>query len=106
MDILYVPDLRKNLVSRSQLIQKGYKIILDCNKVVITKNNAFIGRGYVSEGLFKLNVINYFVNKAENQIYFVNKSNQNLWHDRLGHVHLRKIKHTMDLKLIPKSILD
>ena len=97
MDVLYIPDHGKNLASGSQLVRRGYKIILDCNKVVITKNNVFIGRGYSSEGLFKLNVINYLINKAENQVYFVNKSNQNLWHDRLGHVHLRKIKHMMDL---------
>ena len=83
MDVLYVSDLRKNLVSRSQLVQREYKIILDCNKIMITKNNTFIGRGYVCEGLFKLNIINYLINKAENQVYFVNKSNQNLWHDRL-----------------------
>ena len=53
-----------------------------------------------------MNIINYFINKAKNKIYFINKSNQNLWHNRLDHVHLRKIKYMMNLKLVPKLILD
>lgn len=105
-DVLYVPDHRKNLVSGSQLVHRGYKIVFDCNKIVITKNNAFIGKGYVNEGLVKLNAINLFINKAENQTYLVNKSNQNLWHARLGHVHLRKVEYMIKSKLIPKSNLD
>ena len=54
-NVLYVPSLRRNLVSRSLLNWTGLKIILDGDKVVLTKNGEFVGKGYLSNGLFVLN---------------------------------------------------
>ncbi|XP_077245915.1 uncharacterized protein LOC143885588 [Tasmannia lanceolata] len=54
-DVLHVPDIRKNLVSGSLLIKKGFKLVFEADKFVITKNGEFVGKGYSSEGLFKLN---------------------------------------------------
>lgn len=58
-----VSDIRRNLVSASTLIQKGFKIVLELTKIVITKNSVFIGNGFVYEGLFKLNVVTYVLNE-------------------------------------------
>ena len=46
MDVLFVPEIRKNLVFESD------------NKLVLTKGETCVGKGYMSEGLFKLNVFN------------------------------------------------
>ena len=54
-DVRYVPEVRRNLISGSSLVQLGYKIVLESNRVIISKNNVFIGKGYVCDGLFKLN---------------------------------------------------
>lgn len=37
-DLLYMPDVSGNIVSSSLLDQKGYKVILDFNKIIIQKN--------------------------------------------------------------------
>lgn len=62
----------------------------------------FVGKGYLAEGLFKLNVIansfNNNINKAST--YFVDYSN--LWHARLGHVNCRSLRRMDNLGLIPK----
>ncbi|KAL0348975.1 UNVERIFIED_CONTAM: hypothetical protein Sangu_1125300 [Sesamum angustifolium] len=55
LDVLYVPSLRRNLISGSLLNKVGLKIVLESDKVIITRNGDFIGKGYLSDGLFVLN---------------------------------------------------
>ncbi|KAL0304022.1 UNVERIFIED_CONTAM: hypothetical protein Sradi_6270300 [Sesamum radiatum] len=43
-DVLYVPSLRRNLISGSLLNKVGLKIVLEADKVIITKNGDFIGK--------------------------------------------------------------
>ncbi|XP_073292427.1 uncharacterized protein [Primulina huaijiensis] len=57
VDALHVPDIRKNLVSGSLLVKRGFRLVFESNKVVLTKNGHFIGKGYLDENLFKLNVM-------------------------------------------------
>ncbi|CAL2246164.1 unnamed protein product [Prunus armeniaca] len=45
-DVRHVPDVRRNLISGSSLVKQGYKIVMESNKIVITRNNVFIGKGY------------------------------------------------------------
>ncbi|KAL0411733.1 UNVERIFIED_CONTAM: hypothetical protein Slati_3763000 [Sesamum latifolium] len=56
-DVLYVPSLRRNLISGSLLNKVGLKIVLEADKVIIIRNGDFIGKGYLSDGLFVLNTI-------------------------------------------------
>lgn len=44
VDVLHVPDIRKNLVSGSLLVKHGFRLVFECNKVVLTKNGHFIGK--------------------------------------------------------------
>ena len=45
-DVLHVPDIRWNLVSVSLLGKAGVRILFDSDKIVLTKNDAFVGKGY------------------------------------------------------------
>ncbi|KAA0033483.1 ty1-copia retrotransposon protein [Cucumis melo var. makuwa] len=56
-NVLYVSSLSRNLVSGSLLNQAGLKIVLEGDKVVLTKNGKFVGKGYLSNGLFVLNTV-------------------------------------------------
>ncbi|KAK8914272.1 Protein FAR1-RELATED SEQUENCE 5 [Platanthera zijinensis] len=49
-DVLFVPRVRKNLISGSLSVKKGYKIVLESNKVVITLNDLFIDYSLVYPG--------------------------------------------------------
>ena len=55
-DVLHVSDIRWNLVSVSLFVKAGVRIMFDSNKVVLIKNDAFVGNGYCNHGLFMLNV--------------------------------------------------
>ncbi|KAL0461375.1 UNVERIFIED_CONTAM: Retrovirus-related Pol polyprotein from transposon RE2 [Sesamum latifolium] len=43
-DVLYVPSLRRNLISGSLLNKVGLKIVLEADKVIITRNGGFRGK--------------------------------------------------------------
>ena len=62
-DVLHVLDIRWNLVSISLLGKVRVRILLDFDKIVLTKNDAFVGKGYCSKSLFMLNVYDIINNK-------------------------------------------
>ena len=53
-DVLHVPDIRKNLISGSILIKK--RMVFESDKLVLTKNDMYVGKGYLVDGFFKANV--------------------------------------------------
>ena len=83
-DVLYVPEIRKNLVSGSLLNKHGFRMVFESDRVVLSKNGMYVGKGYVNDGLFKLNVMTLkptINNKASSSTYLLESSN--LWHGRL-----------------------
>jgi len=55
-DVLYVPDICKNVISGSILSKKGFRMVFESDKFVLTKNDMYVGKGYLVNGLFKANV--------------------------------------------------
>ena len=55
-DVLHVLDIRKNLISGSILSKKGFRIVIESDKFVLTKGGVYVGKGYLVDGLFKTNV--------------------------------------------------
>nr|GEW73876.1 DNA polymerase zeta catalytic subunit-like [Tanacetum cinerariifolium] len=56
-NVLYVPNITKNLIYGPILSNKGFKLVTESNKFVITKGCVYVGKGYFDEGLFKLSVV-------------------------------------------------
>ena len=56
-NVLYVLEIHKNLVFDSLLDKHGFKMVFNADNVVVSKSRLFVGKGYVSNGLFKLNVM-------------------------------------------------
>lgn len=52
--ILHVPDMRRNLVSGFLLNKAGLKLVFESNKLVLSCNEYFVGKGFCHEGLFVL----------------------------------------------------
>ena len=57
-NILYVPSLRRNLISGALLNKADLKLVFEADMIVISKNRYFVGKVYLSERLFVLNVLN------------------------------------------------
>lgn len=99
-NVLHVPTIRRNLISGSILLSVGYRIVMESNKVVISKNNVFIGKGYVSERLIKLNVSSNIMNRKVSPTV-LNIENSSIWHERLGHVNYVTIQRMINKGLLP-----
>ncbi|KAA0048162.1 ty1-copia retrotransposon protein [Cucumis melo var. makuwa] len=87
------------VIGKGKVILK-LKIVLEGDKVILTKNREFVGKGYLSNGLFVLNTIPMNANTSSSA--YVIKS-VNLWHGRLGHVNFVSIRKLKDLRLINTS---
>ena len=55
-DVLHVLNIRKNLISGSILSKKGFKMIFESDKFVLTKGGMYVGKGYLVDRLFNANV--------------------------------------------------
>ena len=63
-DVLHVLDIRWNLVSVSLLGKTGVKIMFESDKIMLTKVDAFVRKGYCNQGLFMLDVLRNLEYKA------------------------------------------
>ncbi|GKA47911.1 zinc finger, CCHC-type containing protein [Tanacetum coccineum] len=97
MNVLHVPNIRKNLVSGFKLCKSGVKAVIESDKVILSKANVFVGKAYACDCMFKLNI-----NKITSSAYLpdcnlissfnIECSTFNLWHNRLGHINYRTMK--------------
>ena len=67
----------------SLLGKAGVRILFDFDKIVLTKNDAFVGNGYCNQGLFMLNVSDIIINNASSSSTYIVDS-CDIWHGRLG----------------------
>jgi hypothetical protein len=97
----HVPSMNKNLVSGSLLCRDGFKVVLESNKVVISKYGQFIGKGYECGGLFRFSLSN-FCNKSVNHICGSINDDTRVWHSRLCHLKFCLMSWLSNMCLIPK----
>ncbi|GKB10779.1 zinc finger, CCHC-type containing protein [Tanacetum coccineum] len=89
-NVLYVPNIRKNLVSSSILNNCGYKQVIKSNKFILYKYGVFISFGYLSNQMFMLNIVNDDIASTFTSTSKLNDSI--LLHARLGHVHFKMMQ--------------
>ena len=97
-DVLHVPNIRANLISVSLLGKVGVKVSFESDKIVMTKNNVFVGKGYCDQGLFVLNIDEIINKNASSSAYLIDSID--MWHARLGHANISYIKKMRYLGLI------
>ena len=57
-NVLYVPEIHKNLVFGSLLNNHGFWMVFELDKFVLSKSGMCIGKGYMSNRMWKFNVMN------------------------------------------------
>ncbi|GKB70331.1 hypothetical protein Tco_0931743 [Tanacetum coccineum] len=73
-NVFHVPNVRKNLMSGSILSKFGFKLVFEFDKFILSKGGKFVGKGYLSGGMFKLNIDNV-VNSSVNDVCMTDVSN-------------------------------
>ena len=109
-DVLHVLKIRKNLVSGSLFSKKDFKLVFVLDNFILTKNGMYVGKGYMSNGLFKINVmtvvppIKNINNKNKSFAYMLESSN--VWHGRLGHVNYDTLRRLINMECLSKFKID
>ena len=104
-DVLHVLDMRKNLVSRSLLSKNGFKLVFVVDKFLLTKHDMDIGKAYLTDGLFKMNVMTIVPNAIainNNNAFNYLVESSNIWHARLGHINYDILSKLSNLDFLPK----
>jgi len=86
-DVLYVPDLKKNLVSISTMEDKGYKVAFNDGKVRVWKKNfkdAFT-LGFRVDLLYQVGGSPWGVKSCDTSLQ------SELWHRRFAHLHYKAL---------------
>ncbi|CAM8920561.1 unnamed protein product [Rhodiola kirilowii] len=108
VNVLYVSNIRKNIVSGTVLNKQGYRQVYEADNYVLSKGGVFVGKGYRCNGMFKLSI-----NKVICSVYMncehditikttnLNEDVSTLWHARLGHVHYKRLHEMSKHELIP-----
>jgi hypothetical protein len=104
-NVLYVPSVRRNLISVPVLDEKGFEVKMKYDRVFISKGDISVF-GVKVDGMYLLkcdknkdSISNYLnVSNASNNIY--------LWHLRLGHINKQKMMRMSKSGLIPQINLD
>ncbi|GJR00261.1 hypothetical protein Tco_0523245 [Tanacetum coccineum] len=73
-NVFHVLEVRKNLMSGSILNKFGFKLVFESHKFNLSKGGKFVGKGYFSGGMFKLNIDNV-VNSSVNDVCLTDISN-------------------------------
>ena len=73
IDVLHVPEIRKTLVLGLILSKKWFKLIFKYDRFILTKVGMYVGKRYLVEDLFKLNVLvtNTINNNKNTSAYIV-----------------------------------
>ncbi|RDY12797.1 hypothetical protein CR513_02354, partial [Mucuna pruriens] len=83
IDVLYVLGIDQNLLSVTQLVEKGVKVIFE--------NNSCIIKDLTSQEMFKVKMksksFSFDPMKEEQAAFLVTANSVDLWHKRLGHFH-------------------
>ncbi|GJY86548.1 retrovirus-related pol polyprotein from transposon TNT 1-94 [Tanacetum coccineum] len=105
-NVLYVPEIRKNLVSGWLLNKFGFRLVFESDKFVLSKNQMYVGKGYAVDAMFKLNVmvVKNDINKMNSSAYLIESSN--VWHGRLGHVNFNSMRRLIKFNSIPNFRID
>ena len=97
-------------MSGSLLSKKGFKLVFVSDNFILTKNEMYVGKGNMSNGLFKMNVMTIVPhtkninNKNTSSAYMLESSN--VWHGRLGHVNYDTLRRLINMECLPKFKLD
>jgi len=103
LDVLYVPDLRGNLLSVSAVVSKGFRIeFSDENADIFDKKGSIVLRAAKKDKM-------YVVETAQpHEAKLANSAKAGTWHKRYGHLNYRDLKLLCDQNLVtgldlPKS---
>ena len=82
-DVFYTPDVQQNLLPVTALLRLGFRLSFKNNGVQIFCGTTFYGSGFISDGLFVLNIC---YSNNDSSSFLTTADNSVTWHARLDHI--------------------
>lgn len=95
-NVLYVPNLRNNLLSINKIEQSGFGVKFEKNKVTVYRNRKTV-KGYKKNNLYK---IKFKIKKSTAQKAYSIPQGYKVFHRRLGHASMDKINELKKRRLM------
>lgn len=104
-NVYHVPNIRRNLLSVSQIEMKNKKLIFNNGgvKILNKRTRMIVGEAFNKDGLYIIKAENIKGKPNQPETYNVNSTKLNesqKWHQRLGHINIRSIKELSDKNLV------
>ena len=100
VDVLYVPDLGKNLFSVSATAKRGYSVEFNQHTCLILDQNGTIsGSGRMMNNLYVLDVKEE-QDDSKHANVSTSDTSEEIWHQRYGHLSLKNLRLLRDQKLV------
>ena len=89
-NVLLVDGLKHNLLSISQLCDKGFKVIFESSHCIIKyfQNDKIIFMGHRNENIYTIDISKY---EGHDRCFYIMHDESWLWHRRLGHMNMNLI---------------
>lgn len=97
-DVLYIPDLGRNLFSLRVVTTKGYSVAMKDNWVEVRKGNDLKARAVSNGKLYHVSFRPVPVSAEALVADVVPEDSLQLWHERLGHVSHAVVRKALNLK--------
>lgn len=99
-NVIYVPELRRNLFSEGAATRRGYMIIKNNKRAQIVKNNIVVMQAHLKENnLYELEIKTVLRESCN-----IVQTDIKLWHDRLGHINVKEIQNMSKIGAIPVAV--
>ncbi|KAI5339875.1 hypothetical protein L3X38_019148 [Prunus dulcis] len=99
-EVVYVPSMKKSLISVTRLVKSKFSLNFDGTGCSIFRNKDLVGKASLIDGMFRLNC-----KRTEMEINIVQtKTNEisfKLWHKKLGHVSKERITQLCKESVLP-----
>lgn len=105
-DTLYVPSMRRNLISLSRLDDCGFSFSFNKGLCSLSYNSQVVGKAHKNDGLYVLRVDSNLYNTLHVQTIgykrpLLKDTSFSLWHGRLGHISKDRINRLIKDDILP-----
>ncbi|UYV82416.1 K02A2.6-like [Cordylochernes scorpioides] len=99
-EVIFVPELSKNLLSVSSIVNNGGEVNFKGDKVTILKDRKKVLEGdQLENGLYAVNIEQHFSKQNDSNLTLPSENQTQEWHRKLGHIgmqNLRKLESLVD----------
>ncbi|UYV84378.1 FHDC1 [Cordylochernes scorpioides] len=99
-EVIFVPELSKNLLSVTSIVNNGGEVNFKGDKVTILKDGKKVLEGdQLENGLYAVNIEQHFSKQNDSNLTLPSENKTQEWHRKLGHIgmqNLRKLESLVD----------